>query len=73
MGCFLEDYRSRVGSWAGRVSWRCVPRRGDADGKTGEYLGLTVLRSVVLAMLLIIGGVEQHPGPVGEVENTVRL
>ena len=35
------------GSWAGRVSWRGVPRRGDADGKTGEYLGLTVLNSVV--------------------------
>jgi len=62
-----------VGSWAGRVSWRGVPRRGDADGKTGEYLGLTVLSSVVLAMLLIIGGVEQNPGPVVEVENTVRL
>jgi hypothetical protein len=46
---------------------------GDANGKTCEYLGLTVLSSVVLAMLLIIGGVEQNPGPVVEVENTVRL
>jgi hypothetical protein len=36
-------------------------------------LGLTVLSYVVLAVLLIIGGVEQNPGPVVEVENTVRL
>ena len=73
MGCYLEDYRARVGNWAGRYSWRGVPRRGDTNGKTGEYLGFTVLSSVVLAMLLIIGGVEQNPGPVVEVENTVRL
>ena len=53
--------------------WRGVPRRVDANGKTGDYLGLTVLSSVVLAMLLITGGVEQNPGPVVEVENTVRL
>jgi len=63
----------RVGSWAGRFSWRGVPSRGDANGKTGDYLGLTVLSSVVLAMLLIIGGVDKNSGPVVEVENTVRL
>ena len=62
----------RVGSWAGRFSWRGAPRRGDANGKTGDYLGLTELSSVVLAVLLIIGGVEQNPAPVVEVENTVR-
>jgi len=28
---------------------------------------------MVLAVLLVIGGVEQNPGPVVEVENTVRL
>jgi hypothetical protein len=28
---------------------------------------------MVLAALLVIGGVEQNPGPVVEVENTVRL
>ena len=36
-------------------------------------LGLTVLGFMVLSMLLIIGGVEQNPGPVVELENTVRL
>jgi len=72
MGCYLEDYSARVGTGAGRFSWRGVSRRGDANGTTGDCLGLTVLSSMVLAVLLMIGGVEQNPGPVVEVENTVR-
>jgi hypothetical protein len=47
MGCYLEDYRVRVGAWAGRFSWRGMSRHGDTNGKTGESLGLTVLRSMV--------------------------
>jgi len=31
---------------------------------------LAVLSSMVLAVLLVIGGVEQNPGPVVEVQNT---
>src|SRR5215469_29921 len=73
MGCDLEIYRARVGTWAGRASWRGVPRRGDANGKTGDSLGLTVLSFMVLVVLLVIGGVEQNPGPALETENTVRL
>jgi hypothetical protein len=73
MGCYLEDYRARVGTWAGRYSWRGFSRRGDANGTSGNCLGLTVLSSMVLVVLLIIGGVEQNPGPDVEVENTVRL
>ena len=30
---------------------------------TGDCLGLTVLSSMVIAVLLVIGGVEQNPGP----------
>ena len=48
-------------------------RHGDANGTTGDCLGLTVLSSMVLAVLLIMGGVEQNPGPVLEVENTVQF
>ena len=73
MGSYLEDYRARVGSCAGSISWRVVPRQGDANGKTGEYLGLMVLSPVVLAMLLIIVGVEKNPGPFVEMENTMRI
>jgi hypothetical protein len=72
MGCYLENYSARVGTGAGRFSWRGVSRRGDVNGTNGDCLGLTVLSSMVLAVLLIIGG-EQNPGPVVEVENTVRL
>jgi hypothetical protein len=43
MGCYVEDYRARVGTWAGRFSWRGVARRGDANGATGDCLVLTVL------------------------------
>jgi len=73
MGCCLEDYRARVGTWAGRFSCRGVSRRGDANGTSGDCLGLTVPSSMFLAVLLVSGGVEQNPGPVVEVENTVRL
>jgi hypothetical protein len=54
MGCYLADYRTRVGAWTGRYSWRGGSRRGDANGRSGECLGLTVLSSMVLAVLLII-------------------
>jgi len=55
------------------VACRGVSRCGDANGTSGDCLGLTVPGSMVLALLLVIGGVEQNPGPVVEVENTVRL
>jgi hypothetical protein len=50
-----------------------VPGRGDANGKTGDCVVLMVLSSRVLAASLMIGGIEQNPGPVEELENTVRL
>jgi len=28
MGCYLEDYKVRIGTWAGKISWYGVPRRG---------------------------------------------
>ena len=42
MGCYLEDYHARVGTWAGRFSWRGMARRGNANRATGDCLGLTV-------------------------------
>jgi len=47
MGCDLEDYRARVGTWVGRCTWRGVFRHGDANGTTADCLGLTVLSSMV--------------------------
>jgi hypothetical protein len=65
MGCYLEDYRARVGTWAGRLSWRGGPRRSDANRARGDCLGwgLRVLSSIVLAVLLVTDGAEQNPGP----------
>jgi hypothetical protein len=71
VGCFLEDCRETVGAWPKEFSWRDVPRRGDANGTTGDCLELTVLSSMVFADLIMIGGIEKNPGPVVEVENTV--
>jgi len=73
MGCCLEDYRARVGTWARKFTCRGVFRCADANGTSGDCLVLTVLSFMVLAILLVIGGVEQNPVPVVEVENTVRL
>ena len=39
-------------------------RRDDAYGKTGNRLGLTVLNSMILDVQLMVGGIEQNPGPV---------
>ena len=39
-----------------------MSRRGDANGPSGDCLGLTVLSSVVLALLLVSAGVGQNPG-----------
>jgi hypothetical protein len=44
--------------WEILVAWRGVSRRGDANGTAGDCLGLTVLSSMVLAVLLVIVGVE---------------
>ena len=78
MCCYLEDYRARVGSWAGGLYWRGetkrgVGTRGEVNETIGTGLGLTMLSSIILALLLIIGGIEQNPGPAVETENTVRV
>jgi hypothetical protein len=78
----LSKGRKWVDTW--RTTARgFVPGLGDSrgvaclgvvtNGTSGECLDFTVLSSMALAVLLIIGGVEQNPGPDVEVENTVRL
>ena len=73
MGCYLLESHLRFGTWAGIFSWRGLSRRGEANGTAGDCLGLTVLISVVLVVLLMIGGIEKNLCPIVEVENTVRL
>ena len=48
-------------------------RLGDANQASGHCLGLIALSSTTLALLLIIGGIEQNPGRVMEKENMIQL
>jgi hypothetical protein len=69
MGCYLEDYRARVGTWAGKFAWRsALGHLGTTGGKL--FTGPIILCAAVLATLLVIGGVEQNPGPL---DNIVRV
>ena len=66
MGCYLEEYRARVGTWAARFSWR------SAVGHVGKRGGNIYIRSIILCAallgtLLMIGGVELNPGPVDNI------
>jgi hypothetical protein len=61
VGCYLEDYRARVGTWAARTSWRTVQGR-ESNGQTISYTGNMHLCAAKLTALLEIGRVEQNPG-----------
>jgi hypothetical protein len=62
MGCYLEEHRARVGTWAARFSWRtAVGHVRSRGGKT--YMGTVTEREVVIANLLITGRVELNPRP----------
>jgi hypothetical protein len=58
---------------SGYSQWRVGFKRADDIGTTGKCLGLTMLSFVILTVLLLIGGIEQNPGPAAEMENTVRI
>ena len=51
MCCYLEEYLAKEGTWAGKFSWRGGSRPGDPNRTTSDCLGLTVLSSIVLALL----------------------
>jgi hypothetical protein len=61
MGCYLEDYCARVCTWAVRTAWRVQGR--NINGQVRSYLANTCLCEADLAILLVMGGVEQNPGP----------
>ena len=73
MGCYLTEYRARDGNWAARFSHvsKTSQRAAQEQGR-GEVivcLGTMILNAATLVMLLVIGGVETNPGPVGETED----
>jgi hypothetical protein len=75
MGCYLADYRARVGTWAARIA--CVLRTSRQSAKGNGHvilcLGNMILCATTLAVLLVIGGVEENPGPVVEAEKIKRV
>jgi hypothetical protein len=66
MSCYLEDYRVRVGTCAGRFPWRSAA--GHLETRGGKLsVGPMILCAAVLSTLLGIGGVEQNPGTVDDI------
>jgi hypothetical protein len=61
MGCYLKDYRPRVGTWSGRFSWRSAVGQVARGGST--YSGSLLLCAAVISVLLVVGGVELNPVP----------
>jgi hypothetical protein len=70
MGCYLENYQARVGTWAARTSWLTAQGR-ESNGQAISYMGNMLLCTATLTALLVIGGVERNPGPGVEVENSL--
>jgi len=77
MGCYLTEYWARVGIWAARFSHvsKNSQRAAREQGREEVIvcLGTMILSAATLAMLLVIGGVETNPGPVGESEKIMRV
>ena len=71
MGYDREVYRARVGTWAAGTGWRV--QSGNKDSKLKIFLVNTCLCAAVLAVLLVIGGVEKNPGPSMEGESFLQV
>jgi hypothetical protein len=75
MGCYLADYRARVGTWAARISCvsRTSRRTAEGNGHAILCLGTMILCATTLAVLLVIGGVDENLGPGVEAEKIMRV
>jgi hypothetical protein len=71
LGCYLQDYRARVDTCAARTAWHA--QGCNIDGQVKSYLENSCLFAAVLAVLLVIGGVEQNPGTGVEVESFMQV
>ena len=75
MSCYLPDYQVGVGTWAARIS--CVSRTSRRTAKWNGYaiqcLESVILCTSTLALLLVMGGVEENPGPSVEVDKIMLV
>ena len=69
------EYGARVGIWAAMFSHvsKSSQRAAQEQGREVMMSLGTMILSAALAMLLVIGGVETNPGPVGESEKIMRV
>ncbi|KAK7792092.1 hypothetical protein R5R35_010715 [Gryllus longicercus] len=72
MGCYLQEYRARIGAWAARFSSCGAPAPSASLSGNGAAAGAAALCATTIAVLLLIGGVEPNPGPEVEV-NAIRI
>jgi hypothetical protein len=49
MGCYLEDYRACLGTWAARASWRTALGR-NSNGQAISYMGNMLLCAATLTV-----------------------
>jgi hypothetical protein len=61
-----------VGTWAARTTWRTTQGR-DSNGQATSYIGNMLLCAAALTVLLLMGGVEQNPGPGVETECSLQV
>jgi len=75
MGCYLEDYRVGVRTWAATTSWatRTAWRTSQRNGRVISCLGTIILCATTLAVLLVIGGAEKDPESGVEAEKFLKV
>ena len=63
IGCYLTNYRARVGTWAARFPCISESSRPTTQGKVHVILclGTMILSATALAVLLVVGRVEKKP------------
>jgi hypothetical protein len=59
-------------TWAVRTSWPTAQSR-ESNGQAISYKANMLLCRATLTALMVIGGVEQNPGPGVEVENSLQI
>jgi hypothetical protein len=75
MGCYLKDYRARVGTCVARTSWATGTtwRTSKVNGRVISCLGTMILCATTLAVLLVIDGLEKSPGPGVKTEKILQI
>jgi hypothetical protein len=75
MGCYMEDYRARVSTFAARTSWatRTTWRNSQGNAQVILCLGTMIPCATNLSALLLIGGTEKNSGLGVEAEIILQI